>query len=117
MTCNSRFEELRSFVRKADRKMRAEKQEKTQFSIFLSPFVRHQLMSPGRTIEIEPSIAGILYRSERKSVSTPELWRYYLIMQQSQILDEVGAKAWPRQRITWQFALWTFIGLLSASQY
>jgi len=38
-------------------------------------------------------------------------------MQQSQILDEAGAKAWPRQRMSWQFALWTFIGLLSASQY
>jgi len=38
-------------------------------------------------------------------------------MQQSQILDEAGAKAWPRQSMSWQFALWTFIGLLSASQY
>jgi signal transduction histidine kinase len=38
-------------------------------------------------------------------------------MRQSQLLDEAGAKPWPRQSMTWQFALWTFIGLLSASQY
>jgi len=70
-----------------------------------------------RTSEIEPRIADILYGSERKTVSTPELWRYYLIMQQSQTLDEPHAKARRRRSMTWQFALWTSIGLLSTSQY
>ena len=41
---DSRFEELRSFVRKAGRKIGAEKQEKTPLSTFLPPFFR-QLMA------------------------------------------------------------------------